>query len=109
MDQLNRRAMVRGILCGAAVVGVGLTLPPGVAEAMPIDASLANAPDGLIEDAQWSTQHWRHGSTWHGNIGIGVGAADGSAGGIADAAFVAGADGKGEGRAALTDRSGEPS
>ena len=67
MDQTNRRAMVRGILCGAAVVGVGLTLPPGAAEAMPTDAGLANAPGGLIEDAQWSTQHWRHGSTWHGN------------------------------------------
>jgi hypothetical protein len=37
MDKLSRRAMVRGILCGAAVVGVGLTLPPGVAEAMPIE------------------------------------------------------------------------
>jgi hypothetical protein len=44
MDQLNRRAMMRGILCGAAVVGVGFALAPSGAEAMPIDASLANAP-----------------------------------------------------------------
>jgi hypothetical protein len=61
MEQFNRRAMMRGILCGAAVVGVGLALPPGVAEAMPIDAGLANTPDGLIEDVQW------HGNNWHGN------------------------------------------
>ena len=66
MDQLNRRAMMRGILCGAAVVGVGLALPFGAAEAMPVDASV-NAPEGLIADAQWSTQHWRHGNNWHGN------------------------------------------
>jgi hypothetical protein len=51
MDKLNRRAMVPGILCCAAVVGVALTLPPSGAEAMPIDAGLANAPGGLIEDA----------------------------------------------------------
>ena len=63
MDQLNRRAMVRGILCGAAVAGVGLALPPGAAEAMPIDASLANGPDRLIEDVQWGPPP-RH---WHGN------------------------------------------
>jgi hypothetical protein len=46
MDQLNRRAMMRGILCGAAVVGVGLALPLGAAEAMPVDASPVNAPEG---------------------------------------------------------------
>jgi hypothetical protein len=67
MDQINRRAMVRGILCGAAVAGVGHALPPGAAEAMPIDGGLADLPDGLIEDVQWSTQHWRHGDNWHGN------------------------------------------
>jgi hypothetical protein len=61
MDQLNRRAIVREILRGAAVVGVGLALPPGAAEAMPIDASPAEARDGLIEDVQW------HGNNWHGN------------------------------------------
>jgi hypothetical protein len=53
MDQINRRAIVRGILRGAAVVGAGLALPFGAAEAMPIDANLANAPEGLIEDVQW--------------------------------------------------------
>jgi hypothetical protein len=61
MDQITRRAIVRGILRGAAVVGVGLALPFGAAEAMPVDASLANAPEGLIEDVQW------HGNNWHGN------------------------------------------
>jgi hypothetical protein len=61
MGQLNRRSMMRGILCGAAVVGIGLALPSGEAEAMPVDASLADAPDGLIEDVQW------HGNNWHGN------------------------------------------
>jgi hypothetical protein len=65
MDQLNRRAMMRGILCGAAVVGVGLALPLGAAEAMPVDGSLVNAPEGLIADAQWSTQQWRHGNNWN--------------------------------------------
>jgi hypothetical protein len=67
MDQLNRRAMMRGILRGAAVVGVGLVLPLGAVDAMPVDTSLVNAPEGLIADAQWSTQHWRHGNNWHGN------------------------------------------
>jgi hypothetical protein len=64
MDQFNRRAMMRGILCGAAVVGVGLALPPGVAEAMPIDAGLANTPDGLIDDVQWLGNNW-HGNNWN--------------------------------------------
>jgi hypothetical protein len=70
MNQLNRRALVRGILCGAAVVGVGLALPSGAAEAMPVDASLANAPEGLIEDVQWGPppRHW-HGNNWHGRRG----------------------------------------
>jgi hypothetical protein len=63
MDQINRRAMVRRILCGAAVVGVSLTFLPGAAEAMPIDASPAKGSDWLIEDVQWST----HGNTWRGN------------------------------------------
>jgi hypothetical protein len=58
--------MIRGILCGAAVVSVGLALP-GAVQAMPIDAGLANVPKGLIANAQWSTQHWRHGNSWHGN------------------------------------------
>ena len=39
--------------CGAAVVGVELLVPTGAAEALPIDASLANAPEALIEDVQW--------------------------------------------------------
>ena len=70
MDQLNRRAMMRGILCSAAVVGVGLELPLGAAEAMPMDAGLANAPDGLIEDVQWgpTPRRW-HGNSWHGRRG----------------------------------------
>ena len=67
MDQINRRTMIRGVLCGTAVVGSGLALPPGAAEAMPIDGNLATTPAGLIENVQWSTQHWRHGSNWHGN------------------------------------------
>jgi hypothetical protein len=70
MDQINRRAIVRGILRGAAVVGAGLALPFGVAEAMPIDANLANAPEGLIEDVQWGPppRHW-HGNNWNGRRG----------------------------------------
>jgi hypothetical protein len=67
MSQLNRRAMIRGILCGSAAAGVGLAFPPVAAEAMPIDSGLANVPNGLIADVQWSTQHWRHGNSWHGN------------------------------------------
>ena len=46
MDQLNRRTMMRGVLCGAAVVGVGLALPLSAAEAMPVDGSLVNVPEG---------------------------------------------------------------
>jgi hypothetical protein len=43
-DHLNRRAMMGGIISGAAVVGVSLALRPAAVEAMPIDGSLANAP-----------------------------------------------------------------
>ena len=70
MDKLNRRAMVRGILCGAAVVGVGFALRPGAPEAMPIDAGLAKAAEGSIEDVQWGPppRHW-HGNNWRGRRG----------------------------------------
>jgi hypothetical protein len=68
MDQINRRALVRGILCGAATVGVGLALSPSAVEAMPIDASLAHPPEGVIEEIQWGPppRHW-HGNNWHGS------------------------------------------
>jgi hypothetical protein len=60
MDQLNRRAMIRGILCGAAVVGVGLALPLGAAEAMPVDASLVNAPEGAVTRTKfWPREDWK--------------------------------------------------
>jgi hypothetical protein len=102
MDQFNRRAMMRGILCGAAVVGVGLALPPVVAEAMPIDAGLANTPDGLIEDVQW------HGNNWNGNNWTGVAGADGSAGGIVDAVSAAGVNRKADTRGRVRRRTQRP-
>jgi hypothetical protein len=53
--------------CAAPPLQACHAFPPGAAEAMPIDGGLADAPDGLIEDVQWSTQHWRHGDNRHGN------------------------------------------
>jgi|HubBroStandDraft_6_1064221.scaffolds.fasta_scaffold634730_1 hypothetical protein len=87
--------MMRGILCSAAVVGVGLALPLGAAEAMPIDAGLANAADGLIEDVQWGHPL----GIGMAIIGAAVGAGDGCAGGIAGVASVAGVDRRQAGRA----------
>lgn len=60
MDKLNRRAMMRGILCGAAVVGVVACFHRAQRKRLPVDASLANAPEELIEDVQWGRppRHW---------------------------------------------------
>jgi hypothetical protein len=80
-----------GLLCGAAVVGVGFALPPGAAEAMATDASLANTPEGLIEDVRWD----RPLDIGMATIGVAIGAADGSAGGIAAVASVTRVDRKG--------------
>jgi hypothetical protein len=62
METINRRAMMRGLLCIAAA-GAGAALSSSSADAMPIDTGLANAPDGLIEQAQWGRPPPRH---WHG-------------------------------------------
>jgi hypothetical protein len=76
-------------------VGAGFALRPGAPEAMPIDAGLAKAAEGSIEDVQWG--HLL--DIGMATIGVAVVADDGSAGGIAAVASVAGVDRKAGGRA----------
>ncbi len=50
MTIIDRRGLVRGILCGAAAAGLALT--PGATDAMPFDNRVAGSPDDLVEKAQ---------------------------------------------------------
>ena len=54
MTAMDRRSILRGILCGAAVATVGFSMMPNVAESLPLaaDKNGAAKPDGLVERAQ---------------------------------------------------------
>jgi hypothetical protein len=52
MELIDRRALARGILFGAAVAGAGLALSPGTASAMALDNRIPGALDDWIEKAQ---------------------------------------------------------
>jgi len=52
MKTIDRRGLVRGILCGAAVAGAGLALIPVAATAMPLDDRIPGSLDDWIEKTQ---------------------------------------------------------
>jgi hypothetical protein len=51
MELIDRRALARRILFGAAVAAVGLALSPGTASAMPLDDRIPGALDDCIPGA----------------------------------------------------------
>jgi hypothetical protein len=75
MKELDRRAILRGMICGAAVATIGLAAIPRAAQAMPLGALKANAvkPENLVEEARVTVhvhprrrhrgRHWR--CWWH--------------------------------------------
>ena len=54
MKEIDRRAILTGLICGAAVATVGLAAIPRAAQSMPLDAVKAGAvkPQDLIEEAR---------------------------------------------------------
>ena len=52
MELIDRRGLVRGILCGATVAAAGLALRPSAATAMPLDDRIPGALHNWIEKAQ---------------------------------------------------------
>ena len=52
MKQIDRRALTRGILCGAAIAVAGLAASPGTVNAMPLDDRVPGPLDDWIEKAQ---------------------------------------------------------
>jgi hypothetical protein len=52
MELIDRRALARRILFGAAVAAVGLALSPGTASAMPLDGRIPGALDDWLEKTQ---------------------------------------------------------
>lgn len=51
MKEIDRRAMLTGMICGAAVATVGLAAIPRAAQSMPLGAFKAGAakPEDLVE------------------------------------------------------------
>lgn len=73
MTEINRRTVLTGILCGAAIATVGLTVMPKAAKSLPLGAVKAGAvkPEDLVEEARVTVhvhprhrhRHWR--CWWH--------------------------------------------
>ena len=73
MTEIDRRSVLTGILCGAAVATVGLTIIPKAAQSLPLGAAKAGIvkPDRLVEEARVTVhvhprhrhRHWR--CWWH--------------------------------------------
>jgi hypothetical protein len=75
MKEIDRRAVLTGMICGAAVATVGLAAIPRAAQSMPLGAVKADAvkPDDLVEEARVTIhvhprrrhrgRHWR--CWWH--------------------------------------------
>ena len=55
MQGIDRRSMLRHVLCGAAAATVGIGLMADAAEAVPLalEKNLAGKADDLVEEAQW--------------------------------------------------------
>jgi hypothetical protein len=54
MTEFDRRHVLTGILCGAAVAAVGLTAIPKAAQSLPLDGVKTGVakPDPLVEEAR---------------------------------------------------------
>ena len=52
MNTIDRRALTRKILFGAAIAGLGLSAGPAAVSAMPLDDRLPDALEGSIDKAQ---------------------------------------------------------
>jgi len=75
MEVIDRRSVLTGIICGAAVATVGLTVMPRAAKSMPLGSITAGAvkPQALVEEARVTVhvyprrrhrgRHWR--CWWH--------------------------------------------
>jgi hypothetical protein len=71
MKEIDRRAVLTGMICGAAVATVGLAAIPRAAQSMPLGATKAGAvkPEDLVEEARVTIhvhprrrhrgRHWR--------------------------------------------------
>jgi hypothetical protein len=77
MKEIDRRSVFTGILCGAAVASIGLSVLPKAAQSTPLAASKEGVvkPEGLVEEARVALyvgprrhrrhrrRHWR--CRWH--------------------------------------------
>lgn len=54
MQEIDRRSVLTAILCGGAIVTLGLAASPKVAKALPLGTVKAGAvkPDDLVEEAR---------------------------------------------------------
>ena len=54
MEEIDRRSVLTGILCGVAIATVGLAVMPKAAKSMPLGALKASAvkPQDLVEEAR---------------------------------------------------------
>jgi hypothetical protein len=54
MEEIDRRSVLTGILCGVAIATVGLAVMPNAAKSMPLGALKAGAvkPQDLVEEAR---------------------------------------------------------
>ena len=71
MKEIDRRSVLTGIICGAAVATVGLAIMPDAAKSLPLADTKAVKPEGLVEEARVTVhvhprrrhRHWR--CWWH--------------------------------------------
>ena len=54
LKEMDRRSVITGIVCGAAVATFGLTVIPKAAKSLPLDAVKAGAvkPQDLVDEAR---------------------------------------------------------
>ena len=74
MEEIDRRSVLTGILCGVAIATVGLAVMPKAAKSMPLGALKAGAvkPQDLVEEARVTVhvntrhrhRHRRHHRCW---------------------------------------------
>ena len=84
MKEMDRRSVITGIVCGAAVATFGLTVIPKAAKSLPLGSVKAGAvkPQALVEEARALFTCIHAGAT---------AVATGAAGGIGDGGCVVGA------------------